>query len=203
MVKVSRVLNAGRACPECGLEVTDSRFERAYRNKSYVSCKCGKRIFPDDLSFDTVLRPGLENLSNPAVIRDTLWYHATKHSDWEEQMPMGQDRWDSPHKDGRLMLHVGSQKAARERAQHEKLRGGYWLYTFRVAPFAHVVEGFGEDIETFPLREFTLMRDQRYRRDAVSAYVNIYESPGSVSLFGRVDLFEVVSRRYVRLRPAQ
>lgn len=199
MPLISRIPNAGRACPGCGLEVTDRRFERAYQNKSYVACKCGKRIFPDELSFDTVIRQGFEHLHDPEAIRAQLWHHATKLSDWHEQMPMGEDRWDSPHEDGRLMLHVGSQKAARERAQHEKYRVGYWLYTFRVAADAKVVGGFGEDTETFPVREHTAMRVKPYPSDAVSAYVNMYESPGSVSLYGRVDLFEVVSRRYVRL----
>lgn len=200
MHRVSRLANAGRACRDCGLEVTDRRFERAYENKSYVACKCGKRIFPDDLSFAVVLRQGFEHLDDPDAIRSTLWYHATKHADWQEQMPMGEDRWDSPHKDGRLMLHVGSQKAARERAQHEHYRG-YWLLTFRVAEDTEVVPGFGEDTETFPLREHAVMRNMPYRNDAVSAYVNSYESPGSVSLYGRVDLFEVVGRRFIRRAP--
>lgn len=202
MPLVSRVPNAGRACPGCGLEVTDRRFERAYQNKAYVSCKCGKHIFPDEVSFDTVIRQGFEHLHEPDAIRARLWHHATKISDWEKQMPMGEDRWDSPHEEGRLMLHVGSRKAATERARHE-LYAGYWLYTFRVSAEAAIVPGLGEDTETFPMREHSESRNDRYLRDAVSAYVNMYESPGSVSLYGRVDLFEVVSRRFIRLAPAK
>lgn len=198
--RISQVATAGRACPECGAEITDGRFDRAVTNASYIRCRCSKLLFPDSYSFDTVLRPGMQKYEDPEAVRRALWHHATTRPDWKEQMPWGEDRQDSPVADGRLMLHVGTRRAAAERAEHEKAKVGYWLYSLRVADEASIRSGLHEDIECFPEREHTSSRHD-YPRDVVTPYINAYESPGSVSLYGRADLFRVVSRRFIRLAP--
>lgn len=114
------------------------------------------------------------------------WYHSTQIENWATEI-----------KKAETFVHFGTKEAALERLQlnndwnKDNLEGE--IYELRLKRSATISSTIHDDDNKFPelLGEG---RDEPHRisKNKVSRYVNQWESPGSVSLIGNLDDFEIV-----------
>lgn len=141
-------------------------------------------------------------LLKTAVAQDMVWFHATYVDDWFEKISNGRDMEEE---DGYfLYIHVGSEDAAREIANH-KYFDGYpsrdelkiMLYQVRLKAGAALSSRIVNDNETW--RDFGSVTDgskSAIGGDAVR-YLNRWESPGSISLLVDASKLELVSVKQI------
>lgn len=132
---------------------------------------CGCEDGPDVEGFaiKAEAMPLLEDAQN---IRQARWFHATQRGeDWLESV-----------QNSRVLVHAGSLETARQlvlsrRAHAPGSENKPWtLFELELDPQADLAEGIRPDLETM----WPSFR-RRLKYDAI-AYLNVYESPGDISL---------------------
>lgn len=138
-------------------------------------------------------------------VRKSHWFHVTARKNWLEkaQSGLGVDEEEGEVL-GLSFVHVGSKEAAMHRLrdlvvenrQRTSKPSTYYLYEVKLAPetpvnphvLEDVIDGWPEVIVPEPKPDADVHGrvdwkiQQQYQPDGVSAYVNRYEAPGTVSL---------------------
>lgn len=123
-------------------------------------------------------------LTSTTAIKTCVWYHATRVANWDKKI-----------KTAGVPVHLGNRKTAMDRGNDEYHSGTtrkYTLYKIILNPFASIsdvvcpdlVNDWSEDMESFN----AIVGEDFVR------YVNAYENPGSVSIFGDPSKFIIVGK---------
>jgi hypothetical protein len=182
-------------CDDCGEHITKS-------NESISAIRYEVPLVKCDLCGDggpgsITVTPSSAHLLQEDAVRDTIWYHATYVEDWFEKVTTGHDM---EREDGNfLYIHVGSENAAREIANHKYFDsyGGdepkVMLYQVKLKADASLSSRIVNDNETW--RDFESVSEESKSAiggDAVR-YLNRWESPGSISLLVDARQLELVA----------
>lgn len=161
--------------------------------------QCKRRI--------TVYSAGLRVLNDSAPhmdaqkVREDLWYHTTTTAHWIEQLIEGEtaDRdflvrmEQNPDLDTTVMVHLGTVDAALDRAGHRTAFETVYMYVVRLKPGVEIAQVVKEDTNDSCPNYAGFCERDGYSTE-VTRYVNMYESPGSISLLANRKSFEVVDR---------
>lgn len=150
------------------------------RSKSVVCVQCGKTRYgiktwcKECGSLEVGFRVREKDksiLSNPEESLQRTWFHATDNPDWMECVT-----------EAEVTVHIGSYEAALSAAIERSLCESSYVFelklldTTSIAPWVcpDVVNLWNEEVD-----EFT----ENLEHDFIN-YVNLYESPGSISMIG-------------------
>ena len=166
---------SGLVCPNC-----EQRFLKTYFHsiRSEVVCAGCACVLPASQRLDnTVLLESDHPLRKAPTALKAYWYHSTFEEKWDEVMSKKQ-----------LIIHLGTEESAIARAHHlheQNLLPEYTLFTLKLKPTVRFRRQLTVDSVMQP----------RYKnlRRAVG-YVNIFESPGSLSLMVNPAMFSIESR---------
>lgn len=129
-------------------------------------------------------------LQNRETAKKQTWFHGTTVDNWAAEIA-----------EAGVFIHAGTNNAALERL---KISGQVsneqqYVYELRMKPETQVNSTVYWDDNHFP-ESLNHHNDNSVKRTEVALYVNQWESPGSVSIIGAFDKFEVVNMH--RMNPA-
>lgn len=135
------------------------------------------------------------------TVRGDLWYHSTTSATWmediieceEEDFAFLSSYRGEPMVDTTLMVHLGTVEAAldrhRERLSHETV----YMYVLRIADWAPIAEAIKTD-ENDECPVIAQDCPEQGYSVGITRYVNLFESPGSISLLANRSMIEIVDR---------
>lgn len=170
-----------------------------YEDNGNVECGCGEvRYF----SFDKCRKCGDREiaayriaedqkplLNSATAVKTRFWYHSTRVQYWNEKI-----------KDAGVPVHLGNLTTAIDRANDEFAQGNFypghkWTYTIykiMLNPFASISDVVCHDLVNDWSEDMTSFKEV-VGKDFVR-YINTFENPGSVSIFGDPRKFIVVGK---------
>lgn len=174
-----------------------------------TKCVCGQPI--TDYSLIVRIQKDSAKYLDAVTAGNAIWYHTTLAEDWMEQLETGEaeyaELFDIP--DPRLvsaMVHLGDHSSALDRAidlsrdilsnydpKDLTIAPGFFLYAVRILPETEIDENVQPD-ENEDAPCFNVDCEQMGYSSGVTRYVNMYESPGSISLLANRRRIEIVSK---------
>lgn len=191
-------LTAGFQCSHCLQWATQSGWEKWLTKPHHpFICACGKTL----AGGGGTINPSTTNLGvrendyhmylSGDTIHDQKWYHATQRKNWLKNIRVESGK--PP-----FYPHVGSLETVQEFILQRELGvsyvgiGGSWiLYEVSINEDATLQTGpaCGDEVD-----EGGWARRMRRERKDVVRYVNLYESPGSISLVARPSALKINSK---------
>lgn len=176
MTELTMASKRGRSltCGHCGRYLSREEVETFHTFLSTECRGCKRSLYEKHIN-PHILKSSHRYL-DPDVVLQSNWWHSTRKENWHDVVP------------GDVTVHVGTHHAARQRAKHTgapAIRNSpVFLYKLRLKPNVKVNKSVYRD---------TSDNSRNAGKNRVTRYVNIYESPGSMSLIARRDDLEVVS----------
>lgn len=205
--------NTGIVCPNpsCSTEITQEFWDNTInKNSNYIICpicskeKLEKGIKPRDLSFninESPIKVAYESraLLNKDRVLNNTWYHATTSKQWHKSILE-----TSGTKKSYLFIHLGSKKAALDRAQINFKNIPYYLYSASLLPRTKIAEHIMDDYGIL-WPEYVIEVENSFRPEKIEfqkanafRYINRYEDPGSISILTTPNMIKVKSQQIIK-----
>ncbi len=193
-------------CANCELGYTDKQMDTISRMLNLArpfKCVRCSHTHNNVTDFAVWVRDDSAKFLNTQTVRDTLWYHGTHAANWHEAMVSGGDIFHHSYGTGDIMVHIGTEQAARERVYHrkEQLKSrreadyySWCLFTLRIRPDAPILDELQKDWDFFPETNNDDSADEwfDFEPEGVTKYLNAFENPGSISLLANINALEIV-----------
>jgi hypothetical protein len=212
-LKIAGRENTGIVCPNplCSAEISQKFWDKTInKNSNYIICpNCSKEelkkgIKPRNLSFninESPIKVSYESrmLLNKNYALSNTWYHATTSKQWYENILEA-----SKIKKSYLFIHLGSKKAALDRAQINFKNTPYYLYSINLLPRTKIAEHIMDDYATF-WPEYVIEVENSARPEKIEfenanafRYINRYEDPGSVSILTTPNMIKIEAQQIIK-----
>lgn len=164
----------GRAltCGYCGKYLSREQVDEFHTYLAARCRNCDRVLFEKHIN-PHILKSSQKYLDSEEVL-SANWWHSTRKKNWHKVVPDD------------ATVHLGTYHSARHRGQHTEVNKTHPLYLYKV----RLKDGVQVNKSIYRDKSDN---SRKAGKGKTTRYVNIFESPGSISIIARMGDLEVVS----------